>query len=113
MKIWHCRQIEESSWVVADYRLRCSGPDGTDPEWLANAVVAAVAFILYPVGIPSIYLWKLHKNQAALYDEDHPKHEAVSAKFGFLYSAYEEEAWYWEATPKDPDPGPNPFICRL
>ena len=82
--------------MVADYRLRCSGPGGTDSAWLMNASIAAVAFVLYPLGVPLFYTYKLYKNQDALYDEEHPKHEVVSAKFGFLYAAYEEQAWYWE-----------------
>ena len=96
LKIWHCRKIEDSSWLVADYRLRCSGPDGTDSAWFMNALIAAAAFVLYPLGVPLFYTYKLYKNQDALYDAEHPKHEVVSAKFGFLYAAYEEQAWYWE-----------------
>jgi len=96
LKVWHCRQIEDSYWVVADYRLRCTGPDGTDPEWLTNALIALGAFFIYPVGVPLFYIYQLKNNQAALYDKEHPEHEAVEAKFSFLYAAYEEQAWYWE-----------------
>ena len=92
LKVWRCEQIEDSSWLVADYRLRCSGPDGADPTWAGYAAFAGIAFVIYPLGIPLFYLYKLYKNKEGLYDEDHPKHESLAARYDFLYASYEPQA---------------------
>lgn len=42
----------------------------------------------------------LKQNRDALYDEEHQDHETVSAKLSFLYRSYEEDAFYWEASPR-------------
>ena len=82
--------------MVADYRLRCTGPDGVDATWAGYAAFAGVAFVVYPVGIPVFYLYKLYKNKDALYDQEHPKHESFQARYDFLYASYEPQCWYWE-----------------
>jgi len=96
LKVWNCRDIEGTSYVRADYTLVCSTPSGTDGEWAGYASVAAFAFVLYPVGIPALFAYVLYENQESLHDEDHPEHASTFAKFGFLYSSYNEDTFWWE-----------------
>jgi len=60
------------------------------------ALVAVVAFVAYPLGIPLFYYYQLRTNKEALHDKNHPEHEYVHGKLAFLYQDYVPEAWYWE-----------------
>jgi hypothetical protein len=96
LKVWHCREVEGTAYVSSDYRLVCWTPTETNSEWQMNAIIAGIAFFVYPFGIPAFYYYELTTNKDALYDEDHPDHAFVDAKLSFLYRAYEHDAWYWE-----------------
>ena len=97
LKVWHCRSIDGTSYLVADFNLVCVGPDGTtNSEWLLYSIVAGVFFCIYSLGVPFFYYYLLASNAAALYDEDHPDHDAVWAKFSFLYESYRPDIFYWE-----------------
>jgi len=96
LRVWNCRDIEGTSYVRADYTLVCSTPSGTEGEWASYASIAAFAFVLYPIGIPALFAYVLYENQESLHDEDHPDHASTFAKFGFLYSSYTEDVFWWE-----------------
>jgi len=117
LKAWHCRDIEGTWWLVADYHLKCHGS-----EYDMCSSVAAGAFLIYPVGIPSLYLYELFTKFRYLYEQDwevlaaqdreaasdegkalllsagemEVRHKQVLAKYGFLYVDYERGAYYWE-----------------
>jgi len=92
LKMWNCRNIEGTSYLVADYRVTCND----DSSWSMYAALAGVAFVAFPLGIPLFYLYLLLINKDALHDESHADHSNVYARLGFIYRQYEPQAWYWE-----------------
>ena len=49
-----CTEVENERYLVADMNLNC----GSD-EWRDGAIYAAFMVLVYPVGIPMMYLWML------------------------------------------------------
>ena len=96
LKVWHCREIQGTAYVTADYQLQCWDTEGFNSKWQFHAILAAVAFVVYSLGIPLCYLYLLKVNQTALHDADHPDYYHVNTKMSFLYRSYVPEAWWWE-----------------
>jgi hypothetical protein len=48
--------VENESYLVADMSLNC----GSD-EWREGAIYAAFMVLVYPVGLPMMYLWMLYQ----------------------------------------------------
>ena len=59
-------------------------------------MVGAVLGPLYIFGTPLLFAGLLYWDKAALYNEVHPKHQLVAAKYSFIYKEYGEEAWFFE-----------------
>ena len=55
------------------------------------ATFAAVAFVIYPFGIPACYWYMLWSNRDVLLNRKHPHHTAVRRQFGFLCDGYKLE----------------------
>ena len=91
LQMWHCRDIDGTEYLTADYRITC-----WEGDHLTYAMIAAIAFVVYPLGIPVFFLYELIANRDALYDEEHQDHADVTAKISFLFRAYKEDAFYWE-----------------
>jgi hypothetical protein len=51
LKVWQCRTIDDASYVAADFRLHCSGPDGINPTWATYRAIALAGFLIY-IGAP-------------------------------------------------------------
>jgi len=83
--------LQGEAYLVADYRIVCH-----TSEWTLYAILAAAAFVIYPVGIPCWMFYLLYSNQETLHDEEHADHAVIHGKLGFLYETYEEEYWYFE-----------------
>lgn len=87
MRLYNCRKIGLHEYLVAEMSILC----GKDSEpWHSAALKNIFFVILWPIGIPVVYLgilWisrkKLHlvKNRASL---------------GLLYDAYEHDCWWFE-----------------
>ena len=87
----HCTEpIEGLRYLQADYRITC------DEDWVPYAGMAGVAFAVYSLGIPIMYVSILCAYSAALHDKEHPDHQMVNARFSFIFRQYEPESWYWE-----------------
>ena len=91
LKIWDCEAIDGAKYLRSDYRLVC-----WEGEHTTYAALAAIAFVVYPVGIPAFFMYLLRKDRMVLHDEEHKRHESVHAKLSFLYRSYTKEAYYWE-----------------
>ena len=96
LRVWHCRDINGTQYLVADYRLVCVSSSDVDSKWLGYAMIAGVAFMCYAVGIPLLFSYLLYRNRHALHDVEHPNHAECASKLGFLYKAYTPKAWWWE-----------------
>jgi len=51
-----CTKVENESYLVADMSFNC----GSD-EWRDGAIYAAFMVLVYPVGLPMMYLWMLYQ----------------------------------------------------
>lgn len=95
LKVWHCVEVEGEEYLSADFRITCKGP-----EYELNVILAFVAFLIYVVGIPASLLAILWTHKDHLYEKEgepeDPEQVQTQERFGFLYSAYEEETWWWE-----------------
>jgi len=91
LKLFHCRNVEGTWYLTSDYRILCY-----DLQWSGYAAVGFLAIFIYCLGIPAVYFALLWTNRAALHNRKHPQHETVKDRLGFIYIAYEEEAWWWE-----------------
>lgn len=92
LRMMHCTEnIAGKHYLYADWRIVCY-----EDDWFTYLLIALVALVVYPIGVPFMYWYFLYTNRDALHDEDHPDHAQVSARFNFIYRQYEPEAWYWE-----------------
>ena len=91
---------QSESYLVADYRIVCY-----TSEWIVYALLAALAFMIYPVGIPCWMFYLLYSNQETLHDEEHAEYAVIHGKLGFLYETYKEVPRF---TTPNPNPNPNP-----
>ena len=64
-QIFLCRDIDGESWLLHDLRLQCF-----TPEWNTVAIVAGVAIVVYPVGIPLLFFSLLYRHRRTLQRRD-------------------------------------------
>jgi hypothetical protein len=51
-----CTEVEKERYLVADMNLNCGSE-----EWRDGAIYAAFMVLVYPVGLPMMYLWMLYQ----------------------------------------------------
>ena len=78
------RVYDDYSFLEADTRIQCWTPNHR--MWAMG--VGAPILLLYGAGIPAYALWKLRKIKRDL--------EAYRPQYGFLFSSYQDEYYYWE-----------------
>lgn len=79
----NCRALDSGhSYLVSDFRILCSSP-----EYRRYLPLVAPALLLYPVGIPVMFLLLLKFKRNV-----HPWDENLS----FLYKAYKPSYWWFE-----------------
>lgn len=91
LQLYHCRLVEGQYYLTADFRIICF-----DDTWTRYAISGAVLGPTFILGTPLLFAGLLYWDRAALFDEEHPKHQLVAAKYGFIYQEYREEAWFFE-----------------
>lgn len=73
--------IQDQWYLMADYTIVCF-----DSTWLPYGILGAVALVLYPIGIPSLYLGLLYQCRDIIKKgEEHPEYAALKHKIGFLF----------------------------
>eukprot|EP00003_Mantamonas_plastica_P021693 TRINITY_DN3548_c0_g2_i1.p1 TRINITY_DN3548_c0_g2~~TRINITY_DN3548_c0_g2_i1.p1 ORF type:complete len:1215 (-),score=279.89 TRINITY_DN3548_c0_g2_i1:292-3936(-) len=87
LRTFDCKNVEGRMLLTSDYSISCE--DDTYTLW---SIYAAVFTLIYPIGIPLAFFIILFRNRQNLTDPD------FKARFGFLYDAYEPQAWYYELT---------------
>lgn len=84
----HCTEMEPGKqYLYSDLSVVCW--DSTHIGWF---VFSCFIISIYTVGIPIAFWWILYSNQRKLVLQT-PR---VSGRFGFLYSKYRDDVWYWE-----------------
>lgn len=82
-KLYDCEDIDGVLYLWADLSIQCSGD-----KYFSRALLNIAFVALYSIGIPLALYFALHNNRR------HLKHPKVNIKYGFLYTAYQEE-YYW------------------
>ncbi len=87
INVYNCVNVSGTSYLVDDFNIKC-----TDKEWVTFATANIVFVLLYPVGIPVYYFFRLraYQRQGKLSDV------AVISQMGFLYASFCDPCWYWE-----------------
>jgi hypothetical protein len=79
-------------FLRADYSVQC----GTHVHMLYK-VYAGVMIILYPIGIPVLYIWLLKQSRHMGYAHGSSKHiQSALSSTGFLWRSYTSRMYYWE-----------------
>jgi len=91
LKIFSFNPYLEDKYLMADYRLPL------DSTWEKYAMVGVVATLVYPIGIPLLFLCMLYKYKDIVHDDSKgAARKRALGKVGFICDSYTEEAWYWE-----------------
>mmetsp|Transcript_103196 Transcript_103196/g.296142 ORF Transcript_103196/g.296142 Transcript_103196/m.296142 type:complete len:975 (+) Transcript_103196:1698-4622(+) len=96
-----CQRFEDgSSWLMADYQIQC----GTD-SYNTQAVFVWFMIIIFPIGIPLIFLTLLYevKEELKALDPDIKSDKKLTkllspkaARVKFLFASYNPKSWYAE-----------------
>jgi len=85
---------DATNYLVADQRIDCGSAEHNLYKWYARLMI-----LIYPVGIPVLYLSLLmkHKDVLQLNDDDKTKMTNTEIKkLAFLYDEYEPQYWWFE-----------------
>jgi len=87
LKIFKCRQVDDKWYLDADLTRECF-----TSEWNPYAIIAAIFFVIYTIGIPFVFyrILKYYKTHDML------RKKKVAYKYGFLYLGYKEDLWWFE-----------------
>lgn len=85
LKLFSCRYIEGTSFLTADFRVRCDSE-----EWKRQAKLNILFTIMFPVAIPLCFTLLLFTHRHRLH------YPETLVKLGFLYAAYYENSWWFE-----------------
>merc|ERR1712194_352659 len=87
ISVYNCRTIDGVNYLVADFSVLCSSV-----EWQNFALYNIPFLVLYPVGIPVFYMYKLSKmSRSGVLNLPTSR-----AAYGFLYEAFFNKYWYFE-----------------
>ena len=92
LKIFKCDNIEDEWYLTDDLSIVCF-----DKDWTNHAIVAAVAFIVYVIGIP-YYFYHILKNNLNLI-KNHERtldSKTFSYRYGFIFKGYSNDFWWFE-----------------
>lgn len=109
--VFRCHPLRDGSrYLTVDFQYSC------DDGWKGGVwPVAATAGLVYAVGVPALFFWRLWAYREALFDPDGPR-DAVGRPvspaagpdyhLGFLYRNYDPDKWWFECIElvRVPDP---------
>jgi len=95
-QLFKCHPIEGTSYLVADYNVKCG-----EGEWLTYMGIAVAGIFLYTIGIPLYLFVKLYQSREVLHSDDleperHAEHAMAQKKLGSVYGDYSNEAYYFD-----------------
>jgi len=85
ISFFNCETINGKSFLVADFHLECY-----TNRWYQYATAAGVGIVVYPVGIPLLFLGLLCRNRMNL------RRPGIMVSLGFLYESYNANVWWFE-----------------
>jgi hypothetical protein len=100
VQAFDCEHFDSGeSWLRADFSVQCGsgGDDGLatlTPEYASVRLVASLAIIIYPVGVPLFFLLLLLVCRKQL--SRRAAATPLSASLGFLSGEYKKRFFFWE-----------------
>ena len=98
-EIFICTNVEGIEYLTKDLRYQCY-----DETWTKWSIVSYFGILIYPIGIPILFYYVLKQNENSLFkeynyclDDDGKKPSNIKNRYGFLYSRYKEEVYYFES----------------
>lgn len=92
LKAFECEELDGVDYLKADYDLKC-----VTPEHKAYVAYASVMLLVYPVGIPTFFLWWLLRNKRIVQNGPScPEDENKLKAFEGLWSPYKPRTFYYE-----------------
>jgi len=85
MSLFVCKDIGGTPYLLTDFSIRCG-----DARWRKYVGYGVVMLLIYPLGIPSAFLFFLTRYRTRM------EEPGVILQLGFLYEAYEPKLWYFE-----------------
>lgn len=82
---FNCITVQGHSYLVADVTIHCD-----DSKYLQSTMPLLFFVLLYPIGIPVLYFYRLYKARNNL------RNKLVELELGFLYLACTHNHWYFE-----------------
>lgn len=80
-----CKEVDGERYLLSDFTLRCG-----DDTYNTYLPFSSVMIVLYPVGIPALFLTFLVRSR------DRLNRAKTKAALGFLYEAYAGNMWWFE-----------------
>ena len=88
LEIFRCREFADGKYYMdVEPSLECF----TD-EWYAHMPFAVLAFFIYGLGIPLLFLAVLYNGKKS----NKLDQRMFKRRFGSIFIVYKKEAWYWE-----------------
>jgi len=85
LSLFVCKDIDSKSYLVSDFTIYCY-----DDRWWKFFPLVLIMVFVYPVGVPSFFLFVLYRARHTLH------WPTTKMQLGFLYDAYNLEAWWFE-----------------
>jgi hypothetical protein len=83
-----CVKVQDTYYLRTDFTVQCY----TD-YWRSHEFQVALLCVIYPIGIPALFLYMLWKMR---YPRNKLDLRSVRAQMGFLYDGYKREMWFFE-----------------
>jgi len=85
LRTYVCEDIEGIRYLQSDFSITCD-----TAEWQTAANWAGFFTVLYPIGIPTLFLYLLYSYRAKL------DLKGIRSQLGFLYDGYCRDVWWFE-----------------
>merc|ERR1711871_785349 len=85
-QFFRCRNIEGTSYLMADYQIHCY-----TPQWDGFLILVVLFILVFSVGLPLAVTLLLIYNRGAL------QKDGFKRKFGIFYGAYKPGVYWFES----------------
>ena len=114
MDTFYCRRLSAGHLrvLMADYSVVCFNDDGTPTaEWAIGAGVAGCLFLVWSVGVPASFAWRLHRNREVIRNGN-PGFAGI-ASLRPLYMFFKPDCYMFEGDAGLPRPARTRPRCSL
>jgi simple sugar transport system substrate-binding protein len=88
LEIFRCREFADGKYYMdVQTSFECF-----DDEWYAHMPFAVLAFVIYGLGIPTLFWYVLRQGKLS----NRLDERMFKRRYGSIFIVYKKEAWYWE-----------------